>query len=81
MYVCMYVCMVCMYTESHSVVLAVWITGFPASASGISEFNSLGFPGTYSVDQADLELRNLPASASQMLGLKACATTAQLEAH
>jgi hypothetical protein len=32
-------------------------------------------PGTHSVDQADLELRNLPASASQVLGLKACATT------
>jgi hypothetical protein len=29
----------------------------------------------HSVDQAGLELRNLPASASQVLGLKACATT------
>jgi hypothetical protein len=28
------------------------------------------------VDQAGLELRNPPASASQVLGLKACATTA-----
>jgi hypothetical protein len=36
---------------------------------------SSGCPGTYSVDQAGLELRNLPASASQVLGLKACATT------
>jgi hypothetical protein len=35
-------------------------------------------PGTHSVDQAGLELRNLPASASRVLGLKACATTAQL---
>ena len=26
------------------------------------------------VDQAGLKLRNLPASASQVLGLKACAT-------
>jgi hypothetical protein len=32
-------------------------------------------PGTPSVDQAGLELRNLPASASRVLGLKACATT------
>jgi hypothetical protein len=32
-------------------------------------------PGTHFVDQAGLELRNLPASASQVLGLKACATT------
>jgi hypothetical protein len=37
---------------------------------------SPGCPGTHSVDQADLELRNLPASASQVLGSKACATTA-----
>jgi hypothetical protein len=34
-------------------------------------------PGTHSVDQAGLELRNLPASASQVQGLKVCATTAQ----
>jgi hypothetical protein len=39
---------------------------------------STGCPGTHSVDQAGLELRNLPASASQVLGLKACTTTAQL---
>jgi hypothetical protein len=39
---------------------------------------SPGYPGTHSVDQAGLELRNSPASASQVLGLKACATTAQL---
>jgi hypothetical protein len=37
---------------------------------------SPGCPGTHSVDQADLELRNLPAS--QVVGLKACATTAWL---
>jgi hypothetical protein len=34
-----------------------------------------GCPGTHSVDQAGLELRNLPASASWVLGLKECATT------
>jgi hypothetical protein len=33
-----------------------------------------GCPGTHSVDQAGLELRNLPASASRVLGLKVCAT-------
>ena len=38
--------------------------------------SSPGYPGTYSVDQASLELRNPPGSASQVLGLKACATTA-----
>jgi hypothetical protein len=36
---------------------------------------SPGCPGTHSVDQAGLELRNSPASASQVLGLKVCATT------
>jgi hypothetical protein len=36
---------------------------------------SPGCPGTHFVDEAGLELRNLPASASQVLGLKVCATT------
>jgi hypothetical protein len=36
---------------------------------------SPGCPGTHSVDQTGLELRDPPASASQVLGLKACATT------
>jgi hypothetical protein len=36
---------------------------------------SSGCPGTHIVDQAGLELRNPPASASGVLGLKACATT------
>jgi hypothetical protein len=35
---------------------------------------SPGCPGAHSVDQAGLQLRNPPASASQVLGLKACAT-------
>jgi hypothetical protein len=39
---------------------------------------SPGFPGTHSVDQAGLKLRNSPASASRVRGLKACATTPQL---
>ena len=38
---------------------------------------SPGCPGAHSVDQAGLELRNLPASASQVLGLKACITAAR----
>jgi hypothetical protein len=37
---------------------------------------SPGCPGTHSVDQAGLKLRNSPASLSQGLGLKACTTTA-----
>jgi hypothetical protein len=39
---------------------------------------SPGCPGTHSVDQDGLELRNPPASASQVLRLKVCATTARL---
>jgi hypothetical protein len=35
-----------------------------------------GCPGTYSVNQAGLELRNPPACACQLIGLKAWATTA-----
>jgi hypothetical protein len=36
---------------------------------------SPGCPETHFADQTGLELRNQPASASQVLGLKACATT------
>jgi hypothetical protein len=36
---------------------------------------SHGCPGTHFVDQAGLKFRNPPASASQVLGLKACTTT------
>jgi hypothetical protein len=36
---------------------------------------SPGYPGVHFVDQAGLELRNPPASASWVLGIKACATT------
>ena len=39
---------------------------------------SPGYSGFHSVDQAGLRLRDLPASASQVLGLKVCATTAWL---
>jgi hypothetical protein len=35
---------------------------------------SPGCPGTHSVDQAGLELRDPPSSASQVLELKVCAT-------
>jgi hypothetical protein len=37
-----------------------------------------GCPETHFVNQAGFELRNPPASASQVLGLKACATTPAL---
>jgi hypothetical protein len=35
----------------------------------------LGCSGTHSIDQAGLDLRDSPASASPVLGLKACTTT------
>jgi hypothetical protein len=38
---------------------------------------SPGCPGTHSMDQAGCKVRNQPASASQVLGLKACATRNQ----
>jgi hypothetical protein len=39
---------------------------------------SPGCPGTHFVEQAGLKLRNPPVSASQVLGLKVCDTTARL---
>jgi hypothetical protein len=41
------------------------------------ETGSPDCPGTHSIDQAGLKLRNLPVFASQVLGLKACAITAR----
>ena len=39
---------------------------------------SPGYPGIPPVDQAGLELRDSPAFASSVLGLKVCVATAQL---
>ena len=49
------------------VVVVVFETGY-----------SPGYPGTHFLDHVGLELRNPPASASQVLRLKAYAATAQL---
>jgi hypothetical protein len=38
-------------------------------------------PETHSVNQAGLKLRNPPTSAYQVLGLKACTTTAWLNIY
>jgi hypothetical protein len=40
----------------------------------LSMYVAFDCPGTHSVDQVGLKLRDLPATASQVLGLKACAT-------
>jgi hypothetical protein len=39
---------------------------------------SPGCPGAHFVDQAGLELRNMPASASRVRGVRACATMSGL---
>jgi hypothetical protein len=53
----------------------VFVFGFLVFRDRVSLY-SLGCPGTHSIDQAGLELRNLPVSAYQVLGLKTCTTTA-----
>jgi hypothetical protein len=58
------------------VFLVFWFFGFFFFRDRVSLY-SPGCPGTHLVDQVGLELRNPPASASQVLGLKVCATTAR----
>jgi hypothetical protein len=58
-------------------VFGFWFLVFGFFRDRVSLY-SPGCPGTHFVDQAGLQLRNLPASASQVLGLKVCATTARL---
>ena len=64
-------------TEYHSSFETVWIFSFLFFSflffSGFQDSVSLydpGYPGTGSVDQASLKLRDLPASAFQMAGIK-----------
>jgi hypothetical protein len=53
-----------------------WLVGF--FKIGFLCVALAGCPGTHSVGQGGLELNNLSASASRVLGLKACAATTQL---
>ena len=62
-YACLFVCLVGW--------LVGWLVWF--FRDRVSLYSS-GCPGTHFVDQAGLELGNLPASASGVLGLKVCAT-------
>ncbi|GAB1294975.1 MFS-type transporter SLC18B1 [Apodemus speciosus] len=55
-------------------IAGMFISGGVTILFGVS-LCSFGCPGTHSVDQAGLKLRNPPASASQVLGFQACATT------
>jgi hypothetical protein len=70
---------VCVWFSVFVVIVVVfwfwfWFFGFLVFQDRVSLY-SPGCPGTHFVDQAGLELRNPPASASQVLGLKVCATT------
>jgi hypothetical protein len=59
---------------SHPIWVLVTKPGSAARTESVFKY-SLGCPGTHFVDQAGLELRNPPASASRVLGLKVCTTT------
>jgi hypothetical protein len=61
--VCVYLCVLCQSMCVHMLFLVF--------RDRVSLY-SPGCPGTHFVDQAGLELRNLLASASRVLGLKAC---------
>ena len=61
----------------YNVVIFLFCWGFLVFRDRVS-LCSLGCPGTHSVDQVSLELRNSPASASQVLELKVCATMPSL---
>jgi hypothetical protein len=63
--------------QLYSLVLRLFVCLFLVFRDRVS-LCSPSCPGTHSVDQAGPKLRNLPASASQVLGLKACTTTARL---
>jgi hypothetical protein len=52
--------------------------GFSFVIQGTISLCSLVCPGTHSAEQASLKLRNPPASASQVLGLKIYAISTQL---
>jgi hypothetical protein len=77
--VCVCVC-VCVCRRAHLSVYRLRLKSMRSRdilGGGVQDRVSLcspGCPGTHSVDQAGLKLRNLPTSASQVLGLKACAT-------
>jgi hypothetical protein len=70
--VCVHVCMCTLYACVHVyTVYYIYVVVFRDRVSLCSP----GCPGTHSVDQAGLKLRNPPASASQVLGLKVCTTS------
>ena len=55
--------------------LVSWWVAWSVGFGDMVSLCTTGGPGTHSVNQASLELRDLPASASLVLGLKVCTTT------
>jgi hypothetical protein len=70
-------CSACLLACLLSLFLSFFLSFFFFFRDRVSLY-SPGCLGAHFVDQASLELRNPSASASQVLGLKACATTTQL---
>jgi hypothetical protein len=65
-----------MFTESPHLPFCLFVCLFVSVFQNRVSLYSPGCRRTHSVDQAGLELRSLPASASQVLRLKVCANTA-----
>jgi hypothetical protein len=61
--------------QTHTLSLSFFLLCFFWFVQGRVSLWSPGRAGTHYVDQAGLELRNLPASASQVLGLKVSDTS------
>jgi hypothetical protein len=62
-------------TVSYKFLVFCFFCFFGGGFRGRVSLYSPGCPGTHFVDQAGLELRYPPASASRVLGLKTCTTT------
>jgi hypothetical protein len=75
-YMCVCVC-AHTHTHTHTHIYILFKNLFLAFRDRVSLY-SPGCPGTHFVDQAGLKFRNPLASASRVLGLKACTTTARL---
>ena len=78
LYVCSFVCCVCvLFFVFVCLFVCFLICVYGLIFGFFRDRNSLyapGCPGTHSVDHAGLVLRNLPTSASHVLGLKLCTT-------
>ena len=69
-----------MYYAQLLLVILFFLFGLFSFSDRVSLY-SPGCARAHSVDQVELKLRNPPASASQVQGLKACTTASQLTAY